>query len=307
MTCVPSGQQYEITSGDQRAVVVEVGGGIREYHDGTRPVLDPYPIDAMADGAHGAPLIPWPNRLGDGRYRFDGQDLRTALTEPEKGNAIHGLLMWQPWTATDRHADEITMRTRIHPRIGYPFCLDVAVRYALSSDGLTVTTTATNIGDTPAPYGCGQHPYLSPGDGLVDDAVLEFDAATRIVTDPDRQLPAGTAPVPGSEFDFRQPRRLGALPVDHAFTDLRRDQDGRAWVRLRGNDGATSELWVDETYPLIELFTGDALAPDRRRRGLGTEPMTCPPDAFRTGDDRVSRLDPGDTATTRWGARLLRT
>lgn len=303
MAFVPSGQQYEIHSGEQRATIVEVGGGVREYHHAGRPVLDPYPPNAMADGAHGAPLVPWPNRLGDGRYRFDGQEYRTALTEPEKDNAIHGLLMWQPWQAGDRGPDEVTMRTRLHPQQGYPFCLDVAVHYALSPDGLTVTTTATNSGDRPAPYGCGQHPYLSPGAGLVDDAVLGFTAGTRITTDSERQLPTGTEPVAGTAFDFGNPRPLATLPIDFAFTDLHRDDDGLARVRLRGADGATSELWVDESYPLIELFTGDTLAPDRRRHGLGVEPMTCPPDAFRSGD-RVIRLAPGDTAVTRWGARL---
>jgi aldose 1-epimerase len=298
-----SGKQFEIGSGEQRAVVVEVGGGIREYTCRGRPVLDPYPPDAMADGAHGAPLVPWPNRIGEGRYRFGDSELQLALTEPEKNNAIHGLLLWQPWHAVSHRADEVTMRAHIHPMQGYPFHLDVTVTYALSADGLTVTTTATNTGDTPAPYGCGQHPYLSPGGGLIDDAELQLDTATRIVTDPERQLPVRTEPVTGTPYDFRRPRRLGDLAVDYPFTDLARDDHGRARVRLRGTDGATAELWVDESYPIIELFTGDTLAPDRRRRGLGVEPMTCPPDAFRTGD-RLHHLHPRDTVTTRWGARL---
>ncbi len=298
-----SGRQFEISSGEHHAVVVEVGGGIREYTCRGRAVLDPYPADAMADGAHGAPLVPWPNRLADGRYRFDGTDHQLALTEPEKDNAIHGLLMWRPWQVADHGPDEVTMRARIHPMQGYPFHLDVTVHYRLSDDGLSVATTATNTGDTPAPYGCGQHPYLSPGGGLVDDAELELDAATRIVTDDERQLPTGTEPVAGTPYDFRRARRLGDLAIDYPFTDLARDDHGRAWVRLHGTDGATAELWVDETYPIIEVFTGDALAPDRRRRGLGTEPMTCPPNAFHTGD-RLLRLNPGDTVTTRWGARL---
>ncbi len=298
-----SGRQVEIGSGGQRAVVVEVGAGIREYTWGGRDVLDPYPDDAMADGAHGAPLIPWPNRIGDGRYRYDGSEYQLALTEPEKDNAIHGLLMWRPWEVADHRADSVTMTTRLHPMQGYPFSLDVEVRYALSADGLTVTTTATNIGDTTAPYGCGQHPYLSPGDGLVDDAELWLDAATRIVTDPERQLPTGTEPVTGTPYDFRRGRRVGDTEIDYPFTDLARDDEGRAWVRLLGTDGATAELWVDESYPIVELFTGDTLAPDRRRRGLGTEPMTCPPDAFRSGDGLV-HLRPGDATTTTWGARL---
>jgi hypothetical protein len=194
----PSGQQFELSYDEQRAVIVEVGGGVRAYVEGSRPVLDPYPQDAMSDGAHGAALIPWPNRLGDGRYRFDGVDHRVPLTEPEKGNAIHGLLRWRPWQPVDHRRDEVTMHTTLHPMQGYPFALDVAVRYTLSPAGLTATTTARNIGDRAAPHGGGQHPYLSPGSGLIDDAVLQLDAATRIVTDSRRQLPTGTEAVDGT-------------------------------------------------------------------------------------------------------------
>ena len=67
MASVPSGEQFEIVHGEHRATIVEVGGGVREYAVGDRQVLDPYARDAMCDGAHGAPLIPWPNRLADGR------------------------------------------------------------------------------------------------------------------------------------------------------------------------------------------------------------------------------------------------
>ncbi|MGB3444679.1 MAG: aldose 1-epimerase family protein [Actinophytocola sp.] len=298
-----SGAQYEISSGTQHAVVVEVGGGIREYTSGGRHVLDPYPPDSMADGAHGAPLVPWPNRIDGGRYRFEDAVYQLALTEPEKNNAIHGLLMWRPWVVAEHTSAAVTMATRIHPMQGYPFCLRVTVRYELSADGLVVTTTATNVGDSTAPYGCGQHPYLSPGEGLIDDARLELDAATRILTDPERQLPTGTEPVDGTPFDFRRGTRIGDLEIDYPFTDLARDDRGRAWVRLTGADGATAELWVDDSHPIVELFTGDTLAPGRRRRGLGTEPMTCPPNAFHSGD-QLTHLRPGDTATTRWGARL---
>lgn len=303
MSLAPSGQQYPIAHGQHHAVIVEVGGGIRMYSAGERPVLEPYAETGMADGAHGTPLIPWPNRLGDGRYRFDGVDHQVPLTEPAKRNAIHGLLRWRPWQAEDLRGDRVTMRTRLHPRPGYPFCLDLSIRYQLTADGLTVTTTATNVGDHAAPYGYGQHPYLSPGPGRIDDAVLTFAAGTRIVTDPDRQLPTGTEAVTGGAYDFSSGRAIGDLEIDYAFADLARDEAGLAWVRLGGNDGATSELWVDETCPYIELYTGDGLRPGRRRTGLGVEPMTCPPDAFRSGD-HVIRLEPGDRVTTRWGAKL---
>lgn len=299
----PSGEQLEISWRDHHATVVEVGGGIRAYEVGGRPVLDAYPVDAMRYGAHGTPLIPWPNRLGDGRYSFDGVDHQVALTEPDKHNAIHGLLYWRPWRVLRHDAERVAVGTRLFPMQGYPFCLDVEVVYALGDDGLTVTTSATNRGPDPCPYGAGHHPYLSPGDGLVDACTLQLDAAVRITTDERRQLPTGTEPVAGGEYDFRRARPVGRQRLDSPFTDLARDGDGRAWARLGGPDGRRAELWVDEHYPIIEIFTGDTLSPGRARKGLGTEPMTCPPNAFQTGDG-VIRLEPGQTVTTAWGARL---
>jgi aldose 1-epimerase len=299
----PSGEQYRIAHGDQRAIIVEVGGGVREYSQGGRPVLDPYDAARMCDGAHGTPLIPWPNRLAGGRYRFDGRDYQVALTEPAKHNAIHGFLRWRPWRALRHDPDRVVMATTLFPQTGYPFLLDVSVDYRLTGDGLVVTTTATNAGDRACPYGCGQHPYLSPGSGLLDDCDLELAAGTRIATDEDRQLPVGTESVAGTPFDFRTRRRLGSLHVDFAFTDLARDHEGRAWVRLWGADGRCAELWVDEGYPFVEIYTGDTLAPDRRRRGLGTEPMSCPPNALQSGEG-VIRLEPGASVAARWGARL---
>jgi len=303
MTAAPSGHQFEIVHGDQRATIVEVGGGVRTYVVGDRDVLDPYPLGSMRDGAHGAVLVPWPNRLADGRYRFDGVDHQVALTEPSKDNAIHGFLMWRSWSALEHESSRVVMGTRLHPMMGYPFNLELRVTYQLDDGGLTVTTDATNVGAEPCPYGCGQHPYLSPGSGLIDDCVLELSADTRIVTDDVRQLPVETEAVDGTAFDFRRGKVLGALQIDFPFRELSRDEEGRAWVRLSAPDGNRAELWVGETYPIIEIYTGDTLDPKRRRRGLGTEPMTCAPNAFSSGDGLV-RLTPGDTFTTTWGARL---
>ncbi|MHB8658534.1 MAG: aldose 1-epimerase family protein [Solirubrobacteraceae bacterium] len=305
MATPPSGKQFEIRNGPQRATVVEVGGGVREYFVGDRPVLDPYPIDAMCDGAHGAPLIPWPNRLADGAYRFDDTDYGVALTEPDKHNAIHGLLRWRSWQAVEHAPSRIVMKTRLYPLMGYPFTLDVRVAYELGDEGLVVATTATNLGDVSCPYGAGQHPYLSPGSGPIDGCTLELGASTRILTENERQLPTGRASVEGTEFDFRAGKRLGDQKLDTPFTDLDRDADGRAWARLTAPDDSRVELWVDKHYPVIEIYTGDTLSPARRRLGMGSEPMTCPPNAFQSGEALI-RLKPGDSLTTSWGVRLDR-
>lgn len=301
----PSGGQYEISFDDQHATIVEVGGGVRSYVAGGRAVLDPYEVGEICDGVHGAPLIPWPNRLADGRYRFDDVDYQVALTEPEKANAIHGFLHWRNWVVQAHEPADVVMATVLYPLTGYPFTIDVSVGYHLDADGLTVTTTATNIGRTPAPWACGAHPYLSPGDGLIDEAELELKAALRVDTDAHRQLPTAVVPTAGTPFDFATRRRIGDLEIDFAFRGLDRDSEGRAWVRLTGVDGQTAALWIDASFPLVEIYTGDTMPPHCRRRGLGVEPMSAPPNAFASGDD-VIRLEPEQTIVHRWGAQLQR-
>lgn len=310
MAVHPSGEQFEIRFGEQRATIVEVGGGVREYVDGARDhpqgareVLQSYPIDAICDGAHGAPLIPWPNRVGDGRYTFVGETHQLALTEPDKANAIHGLLRWRNWVAAERGSDRVVMATRLHPSPEWPFSLEVSVGYSLSDDGLTVTTRARNLGPGPCPYGSGQHPYLSPGPGAtVDDCTFHLEAETVILTDPERQLPAGRASVGDAGLDFRVPAAIGAREIDQAFTDLARDADGLAWARLSCAERVV-ELWVDDAYALIQIYTGDTLAPERRRTAMAAEPMTCPPNALQSGESLV-RLEPGQEHVARWGVRL---
>lgn len=303
MSFYPSGNQYEISFENQNATVVEVGGGIRQYKVGGRDVLDPYPIESMCDGAHGTPLIPWPNRLEDGKYAFDGEQFQVDITEPAKNNAIHGFLRWLPWQLRDQSENAIAIGTRIYPRSGYPFALDASVTYELGTNGLVVTTSVSNIGNRTLPFGTGQHPYLSPGIGLIDDCVLTLSAKTRVLTENERQLPTGSEPVDGSEFDFRNGKKLASLALDYPFCDLQRDSDGKAWIKLLGPDNRSADLWVDQNYKFIEVYTGDTLSPSRRRRGLGAEPMTCPPNAFRTGEDLI-RIDPGDSFVCTWGAFL---
>jgi aldose 1-epimerase len=299
---LPSGRQHTIVFGDQQAVVVEVGAALRSYRVAGRNVLSGYGESEMASSARGQPLIPWPNRLRDGQYSWNGTQHQLPLTEPAKHNAIHGLVRWTNWTTARQSTSEVELRQVLHPQPGYPFTLDLSVTYRLDDRGLTVTTSATNAGSAPLPYAAGQHPYLA-APALVDDCRLQLDAMSYIPTD-DRGLPAGRAAVPGSEYDFRTERQIGQTELDLAFTDLVRDDDGRAWVVFRTPDGATTRVWVDESYRHVELFTADSV-PDktRQRRSLGVEPMTSPPNAFADGIDVVA-LDPGQSTTSVWGVHF---
>jgi len=299
----PSGEQFELACGEQRAVVVEVGGGLRRYVVGEWEVVDGYRADEHISAGRGQALIPWPNRLRDGRYEWDGATQQLALTEPTQSNAIHGLMRWLPWRGVERAADRVTMACRLHSQPGWPFVLDVEIAYALDADGLSVRTRATNAGGRPCPFGAGAHPYVSVGTARVDETLVQAPGAVRLLAD-ERQIPTGEQePVEGTPYDFRAPRPLDDLQIDDAFTALARDHDGRARVRLTGLDNArTIELWMDEAYGWLMLFSGDTLAPDARRRSLGVEPMTCAPNAFQSGDG-LRTLQPGETFAGAWGIR----
>jgi aldose 1-epimerase len=295
----PSGRQFELTLGDQRAVVVEVGGGLSTYSVGDRELLDGYGAEEMCTSGRGQVLIPWPNRLEDGSYEFDGQRHQLELNEPENGNAIHGLVRWEPWTVGEREPHRVVMEHVLSPQPGYPFTLELSIEYALATSGLSVRTTATNFGEAACPYGSGVHPYLTVGTETVDSVILHVPAGTVVHSD-GRGLPLDPTPVEGTEYDFRRPRPIGSTRLDHAFTDLVRDVDGLVRVALAGlRPGSGLALWADEAYGYLQVFTGDPL-PDVNRRSLAVEPMTCPANAFRTGEGLI-RLEPGTSFTSAWG------
>jgi aldose 1-epimerase len=301
VSITPSGEQWTIRHGDQSATVVQVGGGLREYVVGGRPVLFGYAADAKADAGRGQLLMPWPNRIRDGQYEFAGRTQQLALSEPARANASHGLVRWALWTL-DRHDESsLTVSYLLLPQQGWDGSLRLEVTYALDDDGLTVTPSATNIGAAAAPFGFGAHPYLTAGESVVDDASLRLPAGTVLRVD-DRLIPSGSAPVP-PELDFSTSSRIDDTVLDHAFTDLQADGDGRWAVSVAYGD-ATSTLWADAaSYPYVQVFTGDSLPGERRRAtGVAVEPMTCPANAFATGEHLIV-LQPGETWSGDWGVR----
>jgi aldose 1-epimerase len=298
MTTQPT-EEIELVAGDQRAVLDEVGGGIRSYTARGRDLLDGYPAGQSSPSGRGQVLIPWPNRLEDGSYEFDGKRYQLELNEPENRNAIHGLVRWEPWTVGEREPHRVVMEHVLSPQPAYPFTLELNIEYALATSGLSVRTTATNVGEAACPYGSGAHPYLTVGTESVDSVILHVLAETVVRCD-ERGLPVDAASVEGTEYDFRRPRAIGSTRLDHAFTDLVREEDGRARVALSGlHPGTGLTLWVDEAYGYLQLFSGDPL-PDVSRRSLAVEPMTCPANAFRTGESLI-RLEPGTSVTSAWG------
>jgi aldose 1-epimerase len=297
---MPSGEQHEISRRDQGAVVVEVGGGLRVYEAAEGALLDGYEVHETCSGGRGQPLIPWPNRVRDGQYEFDGRRQQLSLSEPEAHNAIHGLVRWASWTVAERASDRILMEHVLHPQPGWAGTLQLQIEYALGDRGLAVTTSAVNVGSVACPFGAGAHPYLTLGTELIDSLTLQAPGRRYLESD-ERGIPTGVRDAQGTPLDYLQPRELAGARLDTAYTDLVRDGDGLARVRIATADGTRrATLWMDGSYPFVMLFTGDTLPAGVRRRGLAVEPMSCAPNALQSGDGLV-RLEPGARHTARWG------
>jgi len=274
-----SGEQYPIERGDRRAVAVEVGGGVRCYSVGERDVLLGYGAGELAAAARGQVLAPWPNRLADGRYSFGGRDLQLPIDEPETRTAIHGLVRFANWDAVEHERDRVSLELVLHPQPGYPFLLRLRVSYRLEERGLAVETTAENLGEQPAPFGLAHHPYFA---GRADDFEVTLPARTRLTVD-ERKLPSGREPNPLPPAFI-----VGDRQIDATFTEL---EEQRVAV-------GAHELWFDDAFRYVQLFTGDH--PAVGRHGLAVEPMTCPPDAFRSGEGLIV-LEPGASFRGCWG------
>ena len=303
----PSGEQFEISADGYRAVVTECGASLRVLEYDGRALVQGWAEEDQSASGRGQLLAPWPNRIRDGRYSFDGRDLQLALSEPARANASHGLVRWSAWTREELTAHSVSLTYRLMSQPGYPWTLDLHVLHDLSADGLTVTVTATNLTGSRAPYALGAHPYLTAGSGRVDDWELTLPAATRLLVD-DRMIPTGREDVRDGDLDFRIARPIRWAKLDTAFTDLTRGSDGRVEVALRdprADHGVA--LWMDERHTWTQVFSGDEL-PARAREALAVEPMTAPPNAFASGEDVLvleAAGSDGDEVSASWGIRAL--
>jgi aldose 1-epimerase len=295
----PTGRQLDLVLGEQEATVTELGAGLRRYAVGGRDVVKGYAAHEPVSGGRGQQLIPWPNRIRDGRYPWAGTTQQLVLSEPPRHNATHGLARYAPWTVVDHGAAHVVCAFTAFTQPGWPGVLHAELTYRLTEDGLHVTLEATNAGETDVPFGYGAHPYLTVGEASVDEIRVTLPAATRLEVD-ERMLPVALSPVDGTGLDLRDGSPVGDRRLDTAYTDLARDADG-GWTATLEREDRHAALWADASFGWAQVFTGEK----RRDVGLAVEPMTCGPDAFNEGPTHAGMrvLAPGETLSLRWGLR----
>ena len=307
ITTPRTGQQYSIRRGDFSAVVTELGAILRRFDYRDREILVPFDPDAPVPCCNGYVLVPYPNRLEDGEYRFEGHDYSLPIDERDRQTALHGLgyrYMWQLRTLTE---DAVTLQWRVPNLAGYPFDVTVSVTYAITDDGLRMTVQARNAGPENAPWAFGIHPWLSNGRHGYGNEEIERDNApcrlslpadTHIISSPDRLLPVGEEAVDGTDHDLRKGVTIAGHTFDDAWTDVHRDEDGSSTATFTRPDGIEVSLSGDRTIHSWQVCTGTGFPADAHPAGVAVEPMTAHANAFRSGRNLVTLRPDEPYATT---------
>lgn len=304
---------YVIRGGGYLAEVASTGAALRllEYDDpssGSYRLAESGPVPGRPLRYAGAVLSPWPGGVRDGHFFFDGIEHQLAVTDPDRGVAVHGFSWYRDWGLLSHTTSRVQQMFEVGLHKGWPYRLLLTATHELGPLGLTVTHTATNIGEYHSPFGLGVHPYLRAGEAPLDECSLHLAAGTRVPLDALRGLPhAYSQPVAGTRHDFTTPRSLDGVQLATPFSALDEDVDGLVRHRLTDPSGRGVELWTGPEFGWLYAATA---GPDGDPDGAGEErslalvPATCPPDAFNLGIDVVV-LQAGEEWEGRWGLTAI--
>ena len=298
----PTGEQYRLhhdgAHGPVEAVITTVAAALRHLTVDGHDLVQGFDESATAPFGCGIVLVPWPNRVRDGRWVHQDAVLQLDLTEVDRTNAIHGLLRNTAYQLVEKRDDAVTLGAAVVPQHGWPFHLWTTVEYRLTGNGITVTHSVTNLGGEPAPYAVGTHPFIRVGSHPVDELVLTAQTVEHVMVD-DRLNPVGMEPAEGG-WNLREGRRVGALALDDAFR-VEPDADGMIRTVLAAPDGTETEVWQEAEWEWLQLFitrifpTADGLV-----TAIAVEPMTAPADALNSGVG-LRWIEPGASWSGSWG------
>lgn len=296
-----------LIQGEYALVTSPYGASLRGLTHAGLPVITGYAGAEGKVGGQGDVLIPFPGRVGGGRYAFGGQNYQMEVNDKDGPNAIHGFLRTKMWDITAHAADavsyEVVLAPDEHP--GYPFSLRAEVAYRLTLQGMTCSFRIVNTGGSPAPVAAGFHPYFTVGSDTIDtdtlhvpfSAVLEFDP---VLIPTGRILPAADTP-----YDFRAPRPIRETSFNTCYVQPIPDADGQTRVTLTDPQTARAiTVSLDSAFPCVVLYSGDPLPSTHRRRALAIEPMTCTSDSFNHPEWGLAILAPSQSLSGAWAVSV---
>jgi aldose 1-epimerase len=251
-------------------------------------------------------LFPFPNRIRDGRFTWEGQTYQLPLNDPASKNAIHGFACRRRWRVLDSDGDASSawvtaafrgLQDAPDCRDLWPADYEIRLTIRLGPGSLRLEAEVTNPDRVPLPFGLGYHPYFRlpfvPGE-RAEECLVEVPAREYWVLE--ESLPTGACEPVDAARDLNRPRRYGELKLDDVLTGL---PTGPATAGLceraliQGAPGATLRLLASADFREAVVFTPP------HREAFAAEPYTCTTDAInlqqRGVDAGLRVLAPGGT------------
>lgn len=274
-----------LTAGDWRATVApEQGGAILSLDWRGQPVFRPTP-EGATDMLETAcfPLVPYANRIADARFEFEGRDVRLTALDRFAPHALHGDGWLNRWTVETVSDDRVDMRLdwpgeTTAEGLGWPWQWRARQTVELTEQGLEISLSVTNVGDSVMPAGLGLHPYFH----RFEDSRLNLSATGVWLTDK-REIPERIA-APDAVADWKNGLALAEAPfVDHAYAGWTGEAvlDGGGRRVVMQADGAD---WTQVYAPVGANF-------------FCVEPVTHRPDVLNAPSGEqggLARLLPGE-------------
>ncbi len=249
----------------------------------------------------GAKLIPFPNRLEDGAYFFEGKQYQLQLNYPAEHNACHGFVYDKGFSVEKTKEGPESAFVRLlyqHDGSlpGYPFPCKVELTYVLDSrEGFKCRTKIENLSEGAMPVGDGWHPFFT-FHKKIDKAFLKLPRTERISAN-ERMLPVGEAQLYNLFESFT---KIEDTNFDTCFK-IKPETSGVASIELYDFEQEIKvSLWMEtgeNKYNYFQLY----IPPERT--SIAIEPMTCNVNAFNNQEGLIT-LKPQEKFIAEYGVKL---
>lgn len=238
----------------------------------------------------GSLLFPFPNRLVDGKYKFEGSNYEFPINDFGRPNALHGLIHNKPFHLIFKGEDYLHYEFKYDGRnSSYPFPYIMEVVYLIRANELEIKAEVLNTGEHAMPCGFGWHPYfnLQLAGGR---SKLKLPKVTKIDVDMNL-VPAGTE---ANYKEFREFTPVQGHSLDNCFRLDKIDERNSIFLTYPGL--ATLEVWQDHNFPFVQIFKPD-------ERSMAIEPMTCGINALNTKEG-LKVLSPQESWAFKMGLKI---
>ena len=281
-------------------IIPEVGANVCQIYFDGHPILDgitkPEELNVNR-WFKSSVLIPFPNRLNQGKYKWLGNPYIFPINDAYTGNALHGYGANTPFEVSEieLHEDSAHIVCKYEDNgqnNAYPFPFTFEARFEITSDArFEVNFKCYNDGKLDIPFGMGWHPYYQLNKS-VEEVILQLPECKFIGLD-ESMLPTGKQ---YTYDEFLEGKKIGVTVLDNCFAV--EPEDNRFEFSIIGKSARLS-FWQETgagKYSYLQLFTPPS------RDSIAIEPMTCNIDAFNNRQGLVS-LSPKQKIEAKFGLR----